>query len=844
MGSPTWALRLTMRLLHLALLLLLSCGLVRSQLDFFVNSGGEEEDEETTQAPFLTLDVEVQEEEEVPNGDLHDVPNGDLHEAPNGDTDETEHASEVGEPLAENATSEGGETAMEGDEEEEGGEDEVEESEESGGEESTTLLPVLNFGYIDPSELLGEQNLSALFDTDGQDKAEEVPAEEDVGSPVQLSSEWEVPEKAITAMVVDEETEELLAQQEATDTADAPLYTSGSLPRPRFVMLGQQGVGKSSIANSLLGYDNLANLGKKKNRKKVPFAVGHGLRSKTKMTTFSTGNFLGKTNSPNITVVDTPGFKDQRDTEFVEELMNVLGDEVKEIESFVIVYKYKDRFTSPFARTLRVITKMFGNFWTNVVILVNFWSFNPLHVEDRLNKRVTQRKYGKELRTIFKNKFNLDFELPIVFVDSHYNRSVPEEVEAFNRETKLLWKTSLNRRPFVCLSRGEMQAKLRSEKKDLAEERRRCRAIGKENREFKTVVDSQQRMIESQKLPGMGTCDGDAEETVVCSEQEVCPLENDNSTLLVVLGGETAESGENKHSTSIEIIGSSGLCRHSGVPDLPEPRGKMCAAFDPSGALIVCGGGQRFWRPNNNCWQLIKGFHSNWTEIPNIYPVHGAATAFYRGKFWVMGGSTGDDSYDHTITDKVQAYSPMDQEWSVETSLTSPRHKACAVTIDDNIVITGGTMLGLGKVKPVWLAEIGTRTAEAWDGTSWRSIPSLSRAKVEHGCAVATISGARGVVVVGGATGDDVVEFLDWDIRNTWRTLGKLNRGRGMMPGIGFIGGQLSIVGGYSWPEGVDIVENWDEDREEWRISPWKLQQARYNHGTLTVPGDMFPQCA
>ena len=48
--------------------------------------------------------------------------------------------------------------------------------------------------------------------------------------------------------------------------------------------------------------------------------------------------------------------QDQRDTEFVEELMNVLGDEVKEVESFVIVYKYKDRFTSPFARTLRWIT--------------------------------------------------------------------------------------------------------------------------------------------------------------------------------------------------------------------------------------------------------------------------------------------------------------------------------------------------------------------------------------------------------------------------------------------------------------------------------------------------------
>ena len=136
-------------------------------------------------------------------------------------------------------------------------------------------------------------------------------------------------------------------------------------------MLGQQGVGKSSIANSLLGFDNLAEVGKKKkNRLELPFAVGHGLKSKTKMTSFSTGQFLGNPFSPNITVVDTPGFKvpeysvltrqnivtssqDQRDTEFVEELMNVLGDEVKEVESFVIVYKYKDRFTSPFARTLR-----------------------------------------------------------------------------------------------------------------------------------------------------------------------------------------------------------------------------------------------------------------------------------------------------------------------------------------------------------------------------------------------------------------------------------------------------------------------------------------------------------
>ena len=93
--------------------------------------------------------------------------------------------------------------------------------------------------------------------------------------------------------------------------------------------------------------------------------------------------------------------------------------------------------------------------------------------------------------------------------------------------------------------------------------------------------------------------------------------------------------------------------RSSGVPDLPEPRGKLSTVYDPSGAVIVCGGGETFWRPNANCWQLVAGASSKWEVIHQMFPVHGAASAFFKGKMWVFGGATGDDTSDHTITDKV-----------------------------------------------------------------------------------------------------------------------------------------------------------------------------------------------
>ena len=62
---------------------------------------------------------------------------------------------------------------------------------------------------------------------------------------------------------------------------------------------------------------------------------------------------------------------------------------------------------------------------------------------------------------IFQKKFDLDFEIPLVFIDTHYNKSNPEEADEYRRQTDFLWKVSMNRKPFQCLTRKDVQDKLK-----------------------------------------------------------------------------------------------------------------------------------------------------------------------------------------------------------------------------------------------------------------------------------------------------------------------------------------------------------------------------------------------
>ena len=224
-------------------------------------------------------------------------------------------------------------------------------------------------------------------------------------------------------------------------------------PSPRIVILGATGVGKSSLANVLVGRDKNYN-GRSFNN--GCFKVSTGLDSITKRTCADQGYWKGNTTGPRFTVIDTPGFGDKllEEEKTIENLVTTLRDQIKYVHVFIIAFKQTDnRMTHSLRTMISLFEKMFGReFWNNVILEATHWNHGEEAERIRMQARppITQRFWTSEFNRILRKEYKLQKPLDSIFLDTYYHPGSENETKIFNAEAERLWRYASSREAFQC----------------------------------------------------------------------------------------------------------------------------------------------------------------------------------------------------------------------------------------------------------------------------------------------------------------------------------------------------------------------------------------------------------
>ncbi len=222
------------------------------------------------------------------------------------------------------------------------------------------------------------------------------------------------------------------------------------------MILGATGVGKSSLANVLLGRDkNYDGSGHNHGCFRV-MGLNNGGSSVTKKTCPDEGHWLGNYSAPMFTVIDTPGFGNNlvEEEKTIESLVNVLKDEIKFIHAFVIAFKQQDnRMTHSLRSMIGLFQKMFGDeFWENAILEATHWNYHPKNEALRRSSSppIVETWWAAEFNKLFRQEYGLSSPLPAVFIDTFYDKNSKVESDRFNEHTANLWKFANSRNPFEC----------------------------------------------------------------------------------------------------------------------------------------------------------------------------------------------------------------------------------------------------------------------------------------------------------------------------------------------------------------------------------------------------------
>jgi len=270
------------------------------------------------------------------------------------------------------------------------------------------------------------------------------------------------------------------------------------LPDPRIIILGSTGTGKSSLGNVLLGRAHDFE-GEESGGTKC-FVAGAGADPSTKDTCAQEGRWNGDDGKP-VTIIDTPGFGDEieADRKTVDQLVKTLKDEIKYLNTFVLVFKANGRFTRELKSMINRFQDIFGDhFWPNVVFAVSYWGFGEHDLEDRTQTKEEwtaewNRKFSELSAAVRKT-------IPAVFIDSHYRKTSPVESGNFSKEMDKLWDIASKAEPFELKDIKAALSDIELLKDKLAEERRKSKDLKADENKICLLGDN----MGCVHLPGFG----------------------------------------------------------------------------------------------------------------------------------------------------------------------------------------------------------------------------------------------------------------------------------------------------------------------------------------------------
>ena len=119
------------------------------------------------------------------------------------------------------------------------------------------------------------------------------------------------------------------------------------------------------------------------------------------------------------------------------------------------------------------------------MVVVSHWSFDAPSRLRRRNTRVnknrlvsnhlresekdTEFRYAEQLADTLKEKLEIDFEMPIYFVDSHHNNRDRVEKKNFESETDGLWKFLQNAWTWKSITKSDIDEAVRDIKRKFGE---------------------------------------------------------------------------------------------------------------------------------------------------------------------------------------------------------------------------------------------------------------------------------------------------------------------------------------------------------------------------------------